>query len=59
MYNYGGSFDNEKLDFETFVNLYAMFNEKIRDIAKREGLLLIDLAESIPSNKNIFMMRFI
>jgi len=46
-----GSFENEKLDFGTFVNLYTMFNEKIRDIAKKEDLLLIDLADSIPSNK--------
>lgn len=46
-----GSFENEKLDFGTFVNFYTMFNEKIRDISKREDLLLIDLADSIPSTK--------
>jgi hypothetical protein len=31
---------------------HALFNEKIRNISKREGILLIDLADSIPSNSN-------
>lgn len=38
------------VDFNTYFNFYTRFNEKTRDISKREGILLIDLADSIPSN---------
>lgn len=36
----------------TLFHYHALFNEKMRDISKREGILLIDLADSIPSNSN-------
>lgn len=36
----------------TLFHYHALFNEKMRDISKREGTLLIDLADSIPSNSN-------
>jgi lysophospholipase L1-like esterase len=42
---------NNRLPPELF-NYYALFNEKIRDIARGEGILLIDLADRIPSNSN-------
>lgn len=38
------------IDFETFCNHYQRFNEKIREIAVEEEVLLIDLDKAVPKD---------
>lgn len=39
---------NTPLETERYINIYLIFNEKIREVAKRNAIPLIDLAKQIP-----------
>ncbi len=42
-------YHQKDLDYDTFCEYYKKFNNKIREVAQREGLLLIDLAAEMES----------
>lgn len=43
-------FEGTGLDYARYQKLYARFNEAIREVAREEGVLLIDLAREVPQD---------
>jgi hypothetical protein len=42
---------DSKIPVSEFIDLYAKFNEAIREVGKANGVLVIDLAALIPQDK--------
>lgn len=45
---------NDELYYESFVDIYKLTNNEIRNICKQENLLLVDLEKTIPANQTYF-----